>query len=95
MCKNLLSANLARRLLGVVKLGPEYTLLLTDMSNIPLIMLCMFPHGLYSLLDYEINLSYLLSLIIMAQMLTHSGQITVFCSYKADKCIFVKCEWIS
>ena len=28
------------------------------LSNMTLIMLCMFPHGLYSLLDYEINLSY-------------------------------------
>ena len=31
----------------------------TALSNMPLIMLCMFPHGLYNLLDYEINLSYL------------------------------------
>ena len=30
----------------------------TALSNMPLVMLCMFPHGLYSLLDYEINLSY-------------------------------------
>ena len=32
----------------------------TALSNMPLIMLCMFPHGLYSLLEYEMNLSYLI-----------------------------------
>ena len=31
----------------------------TALSNMLLLILCMFPHGLYSLLDYEINLSYL------------------------------------
>ena len=35
-------------------------ILVIALSNMPLLMLCMFPHGLYSLLDYEINLSYIL-----------------------------------
>ena len=39
---------------------PHMCIFVTALSNIPLIMLCMFPHGLYSLLDYEINLSYLI-----------------------------------
>ena len=39
---------------------PHMYIFVTALSNIPLIMLCMFPHGLYSLLDYEINLSYLI-----------------------------------
>ena len=38
---------------------PHMCIFVTALSNMPLIMLCMFPHGLYSLLDYEINLSYL------------------------------------
>ena len=41
---------------------PHMYIFVTALSNIPLIMLCMFPHGLYSLLDYEINLSYLILL---------------------------------
>ena len=36
---------------------PHMYIFVTALSNIPL---CMFPHGLYSLLDYEINLSYLI-----------------------------------
>ena len=40
---------------------PHMYIFVTALSNIPLIMLCMFPHGLYSLLDYEINLSIYLS----------------------------------
>ena len=39
---------------------PHMYIFVTALSNIPLIMLCMFPHGLYSILDYEINLSYLI-----------------------------------
>ena len=39
---------------------PHMYIFVTALSNIPLIMLCMFPHGLYSLLDNEINLSYLI-----------------------------------
>ena len=42
---------------------PHMCIFITALSNMPLIMLCMFPHGLYSLLDYEINLSYLNVLI--------------------------------
>ena len=38
---------------------PHMCIFVIALSNMPLIMLCMFPHGLYSLLDYEINLSYL------------------------------------
>ena len=41
---------------------PHMYIFVTALSNIPLIMLCMFPHGLYSLLDYEVNLSYLIYL---------------------------------
>ena len=44
---------------------PHMYIFVTALSNIPLIMLCMFPHGLYSLLDYEINLSYLLSYLTL------------------------------
>ena len=36
---------------------PHMCIFVTALSNMPLIMLCMFPHGLYSLLDYEINVS--------------------------------------
>ena len=37
---------------------PHMCIFVTALSNMPLLMLCMFPHGLYSLLDYEINLSF-------------------------------------
>ena len=40
---------------------PHMCIFVTALSNMSLIMLCMFPHGLYSLLEYEINLSYLCS----------------------------------
>ena len=39
---------------------PHMCIFVTALSNMPLIMLCMFPHGLYCLLDYEINISYLI-----------------------------------
>ena len=42
---------------------PHKCIFVTALSNMPLIMLCMFPHGLYSLLDYEINLSYLIFVV--------------------------------
>ena len=42
---------------------PHMCIFVTALSNMPLIMLCMFPHGLYSLLDYEINLSYLIFVV--------------------------------
>ena len=47
---------------------PHMYIFVTALSNIPLIMLCMFPHGLYSLLDYEINLSYLFLSIVDTQL---------------------------
>ena len=48
---------------------PHMYIFVTALSNIPLIMLCMFPHGLYSLLDYEINLSYLILSYIVKSLL--------------------------
>ena len=42
---------------------PHMCIFVTALSNMPLIMLCMFPHGLYSLLDYGINLSYLIFVV--------------------------------
>ena len=42
---------------------PHMCIIVTALSNMPLIMLCMFPHGFYSLLDYEINLSHLIIVV--------------------------------
>ena len=39
---------------------PHMCIFVTALSNMPLIMLCMFPYGLYGLFDYERNLSYLI-----------------------------------
>ena len=53
---------------------PHMHIFVTALSNIPLIMLCMFPHGLYSLLDYEINLSIYL---YPTHFLKHGGMTVV------------------
>ena len=42
---------------------PHMCIFVTALSNMPLIMLCMFLHGLYSLLVYEINLSYVIFVV--------------------------------
>ena len=42
---------------------PHMCIFVTALSNMPSIMLCMFSHGLYSLLDFEINLSYLIFVV--------------------------------
>ena len=47
---------------------PHMCIFVTALSNMPLIMLCMFPHGLYSLLDYEISLSYLIITVIFTDL---------------------------
>ena len=58
---------------------PHMYIFVTALSNIPLIMLCMFPHGLYSLLDYEINLSYLILSYI--QTSTYIQTLCVLCNF--------------
>ena len=55
---------------------PHMYIFVTALSNIPLIMLCMFPHGLYSLLDYEINLSLSHINCIVARCLISVGHLS-------------------